>query len=211
MSNQSILGGRADKSPAGAARSVFRILCRALPSPLLSLGAWRPSGSCGTPTTSRESRRKGRGSVENTQTLRNYMWASVHDSSAETSSHTLLLTRLTMGLGTVFADTRARTSRGSWGCLNTVAPSCRTESLSGCPGSTLLPTRPLAHRTSVSWRGPGQSSYNQDDFALCPRAPRGLEVCSTVLPNADKTISLLSSPSSTGCSPVLFSEATLQL
>lgn len=143
----------------------FVILCSALPSPLLSLGAWRPSGSCGTPTTSRGSRRKGRGSIENTQTLRNYMWASVHDSSAETSSHTLLLTRLTVGLGTVFADTRARTSRGSRGCLNTAAPSFRTESLSGCPGSTLLPARPLAHRTSVSWRGPGQSSYNQDDFA----------------------------------------------
>lgn len=74
-------------------------------------------------------------------------------------------TRLNMGLGTAFANTRARTSRGSRGCLNTAAPSFRTESLPGCPGSIVLPTWPLAHRTSMSWRGPGQSSYNQDDFA----------------------------------------------
>lgn len=166
LSNQSILEGRADKSPVGAAHSVcFIILCLHLPLPLLSLGAWRPSGSRGTPTTRRGSWRKGRASIENTQTLRNYMWAPVHVSSAETSSHTVLLTRLTMGLGTSFANTRARTSRGYWGCLNRAAPSFRTESLPGCPGSTVFPTWPLAHRTSVSWRGPGQSSYNQDDFA----------------------------------------------
>lgn len=131
--------------------------------PLLSLGAWRPAGGRGTHR--KRSRRKGRGSIENTQTLGNYMWAPVYDSSAETSSHTLLLTRLNMGLGTAFANTWARTSRGSWGCLNTAAPSFRTESLPGCPGSIVLLTWPLAHRTSMSWRGPGQSSYNQDDFA----------------------------------------------